>query len=120
MYFAFTCFCTFTLGQIEHGALHLYMPAFTLLGLVGEGSGSFALMSLSPLLGGLLKALRGGLGEIDFMWGLAVITLQCFLSILGTESKPFDDFINTDRRDLMEQLVVHPSIKDLKLVKLVF
>ena len=83
MYFAFTCFCTFTLGQIEHGALHLYMPAFTLLGLVREGSGSFALVSLSPLLGGPFKGLKGRFGGNRFHVGVGCHHSPVFFKYSG-------------------------------------
>ena len=58
-----TDFCTLMKGHIEQDLWHLNIPLFTLLGLDG-GGGTLALMSLSLMLWGLLKAIRGGLGKI--------------------------------------------------------
>ena len=52
-----------TNGQIGQ-LLHFFIPGMFLLGLTGGGSGTFALMSLSLILGGLLYATKGGKGKL--------------------------------------------------------
>ena len=42
------------------------------------------------------------------------------ISLLHTDLYNNDFILHSYRRDLMDKLVVHPSISDLKLVKLVF
>ena len=56
-----------TYGQVrQFGLLHLNIPATNLLGLEWAGA-TLALMSISPIVLGLLKAMRGGWGKTSFM-----------------------------------------------------
>ena len=51
-----------TKGQIGH-LLHGFMPGMFLTGLFGANGGTFALISLSLILGGRLYAIKGGRGN---------------------------------------------------------
>ena len=70
-----------TKGQIGH-LLHFLMPGIFLVGLLFVKGGTFALISLSLMLGGRLYATKGGRGNTSFRWGsVFTMVLQCFLTI---------------------------------------
>ena len=54
-----------TNGQIGH-LVHVFMPGMILIGLLGAKGGTFALISLSHILGGRLYATKGGRGNTSF------------------------------------------------------
>ena len=57
-----------TKGQIGH-LLHFFMPGIFLVGLLFVSGGTFALISLSLMLGGRLYATKGGRGNTSFTQG---------------------------------------------------
>ena len=72
-------FPSFTNGQITH-LWHLFIPIKFLFGLPPGFFGTFALISLSFILGGILLATRGGLENISFLVGSCFIEHQCSVS----------------------------------------
>ena len=78
----FTVFPSMIKGHIGQ-FLHFVIPTMFLLVLCSVG-GTFARISLSLILGGLLYATRGGRGKASLRWGsFSTMVLQCFFIIEG-------------------------------------
>ena len=66
-----------TYGQVrQFGLLHLNMPLQDLFGLEWAGA-TLALIRISPIVLGLLKAMSGGEGKTSFMKGSRDLLLSC-------------------------------------------
>ena len=76
-------FPVWTYGQIGQCWLHLCMPGISLFGLELAG-GTFALISLSLIVWGLVYAIKGGWGKTLARYGSATMVLQCLLVIWVT------------------------------------